>query len=132
MLPLTKLLGGLSLISLSGLFLLYGIWQGEKANNEVLKSNIATLELSLETQRQSIQSLERELINKQESITQLITSNENSFSYLTEELQELNRLRVLEARKAYEQPYEAGTAYTNNVYDRMLFIANGAKDRGTD
>lgn len=129
---MSKVLGGLSAALAITCFIFYSMWQGAVTDNITLRNNVESLQRLNVNQQQSIQDLREDKTRLNQNINTLTKSNQETFAALSEELKELNRLRVQEARKAYEQPFQSGTAYTNDVYNRMLNIVGRKEDRSPD
>lgn len=124
----SKLFGGISLISVVACVFLWGMYKTEVANNEILKSNIVQLERTIDNQIETIITLQEDKERLSENINNLIKANQDTYTYLSEELKELNKLRLTEAKRAYEQPYQTGIDYTDDLFNRLSTIA-GEEDR---
>ena len=104
-------------------FSLYVLYQGEQHDNDILRSNVTTLQNAIEEQKVTISSLVKDKETMNTNIQQLIDSNNQSYVKLTEQLNEINVLRAKEARNALERPYEAGNIRTDRLNKLLQSIA---------
>lgn len=113
-------LGYLNIAQLVVLVVLWGLWQGERAESAGLKAQNDLQEASIEAQKTTIQGLTN-LANKQaENIAQY---GERTNEILREEGElrsEIVRLRSTAPNEAFVRPFEHGNASHNRISAALL------------
>jgi preprotein translocase subunit SecF len=116
----SQILGGVSVVLLIAALMLYGMWQKALAENEVLKSNVDTLQQAKAVQDATINSLTE--TNKLNAKTIQDYGNErNEIIKATQQANaKITKLRETEAKNALLKPFEAGLATDSRIRDSVL------------
>lgn len=130
--PITKIAGVVSIGLLLSTLWFYAQVQKEKASNEILESNVATLTTAVEEKQLTIDTLVSQQQQLNDSIKFLASSNDVANTNLSKATAELNGLRVKEAERAYKDPFTAGSIAADMFYDRLQSISTKNTDRSKD
>jgi len=117
---ISKILGGSTVLLLIVSLLLFGLWQKSLAENEILRSNIATLENDKQLQDTTIKGLNELAILNAQTI-QKYGDERNELIQAEEATRtEINSLRATEAFDALQKPFEIGNATDKRIRASLL------------
>jgi len=117
---ISKILGGSTVLLLIVSLLLYGLWQKSLAENEILRSNVATLENDKKLQDTTIKGL-NELAKLNAQTIQKYGDERNELIQEAEAARtKINSLRATEAFDALQRPFEIGNATDERIRSSLL------------
>lgn len=121
----TKVFGLLSVGLLCSSLWFYSQYQSQIAENEILLSNIDKLELTILTQNDTIDSLQRGQESLSESVL-ILTNNNNALNNeMSEALTEVNTLRGTLLQRSIENPFAVSNMNTQRWQDRKKAMVGG-------
>ena len=117
---ISRILGGSTVILLIVSLTLYGFWQKTLANNEILKSNIATLKRDKEIQDITISKLTAAAtLNAQ--LIQDYGSERDELAHAAEATRtEINKRRATEAFNALQRPFKVGNDTDRRIRSSLV------------
>lgn len=125
----TKIFGGLSVALLISTLWYYSQYQKEVANNEILISNIQKLEITIDTQKLTIESLQKDQKGLVDSVSDLTSNNNNLHSSMTQALSEVNSLRGTLLQRSLDNPFAVSNINTDRWQSRKALIVGGLDEK---
>lgn len=92
--------------------------------NTILEANNSSLTQAIKLQEDSISHLKKTNTLSVELVAKLSERNNIVNIKLSESLSEINKLRVMESKRAIENPFEAGNAATDMLSKRLFSITH--------
>jgi len=100
-------------------------------DNNILVSNNLILNQAIVTQKESISVLEKTITDNNSLISDITSKNNYSNKLLSESIAEINELRIMENKRAIENPFMAGNVASDMLSKRLSAITS-TEDRSTN